>query len=63
MSKKKSKEKGCENCNNTGLEPNVSRDVAQVCPVCNGSPFGEGERPSVPNPEPEKQPEEGENEE
>jgi DnaJ-class molecular chaperone len=30
---------GCENCSNTGLEPGVSRDTAQVCPVCKGSPF------------------------
>ncbi len=30
---------GCENCKNTGLEPGVSRDTAQVCPVCKGSPF------------------------
>ena len=33
------KPSGCENCKNTGLEPGVSRDTAQVCPVCNGSPF------------------------
>ena len=41
MAKKEKKEKiyGCDNCHNTGLEPGVSRDVAQVCPVCNGSPF------------------------
>lgn len=30
---------GCDSCKNTGLEPGVSRDTAQVCPVCNGSPF------------------------
>lgn len=46
MSKSKPKVKkedveGCENCSNTGLEPGVARDTAQVCPVCNGSPFGE----------------------
>lgn len=32
---------GCENCNNTGLEPNVARNEAKVCPICKGSPQGE----------------------
>lgn len=40
---------GCENCNNTGLEPNVARDSAKVCPVCKGSPFAEREEVSVEN--------------
>lgn len=35
----KPKSEGCDNCKNTGLEQGVSRDTAQVCPICNGSPF------------------------
>jgi len=31
--------KGCKNCNNTGL---IGKGVeAKLCPICNGSPFGE----------------------
>lgn len=66
MSKKVTKEektKGCENCNNTGLEPNVSLSEAQVCPECNGSPFGAGAKPPVTNPEPEVKDEATEEEE
>lgn len=32
---------GCSECDNTGLDRKAGLDEAQVCPVCNGSPFGE----------------------
>jgi len=36
---KKEVPKGCKNCNNTGLVGTGT--TAKLCPVCNGSPFGE----------------------
>lgn len=35
--------KGCEACNNTGLKDGIVSDESPLCPVCNGSPYGEPE--------------------